>query len=49
LAAVVCVGSSTITIPQSTLMGGTGGAGGPSSGNAGATGVSTRAIGCAFF
>jgi hypothetical protein len=48
-AAVVCVGSSTITIPQSTLVGGTGGTAGPSPGNPGATGVSTRAIGCAFF
>ena len=48
-AAVVCVGTSTITIPQSMLAGGTGGNGGPSAGNAGLAGASTNAIGCSFF
>ncbi len=48
-AAVVCVGSATIAIPQTTLTGGTGGTGGPSMGMAGADGVTTRAIGCSFF
>ena len=48
-AALVCVGTATIAIPQSTVMGGTGGNGGSSPGNAGANGVSTRAIGCSFF
>jgi hypothetical protein len=45
----VCIGTSAINIPSSTLMGGTGGNGGTSLGNAGAAGVSTRAIGCSFF
>lgn len=48
-AALVCLGTSSIAIPQSTTEGGTGGDGGPSMGTAGATGVSTRAIGCSFF
>jgi len=48
-AALVCVGSATIAIPMSTVTGGSGGIGGPSLVNPGATGVSTRAIGCSFF
>jgi hypothetical protein len=48
-AAIVCVGSATITIPSSTLTGGVGGAGGASMGNAGKTGVSSQAIGCSLF
>lgn len=48
-AAVVCVGASTIAVPQSMLVGGTGGAGGPSPGRVGETGTSTNAIGCSFF
>ncbi|MDB4955032.1 MAG: virulence associated protein [Myxococcales bacterium] len=48
-AAVVCVGTATISIPQSTLTGGAGGAGGASLGNPGVDGTSTRAIGCSFF
>jgi hypothetical protein len=48
-AAVVCIGTASIGIPQSTLTGGTGGAGGSSPALPGATGVSTRAIGCSFF
>ncbi|HEY5927608.1 MAG TPA: hypothetical protein VIV11_38250 [Kofleriaceae bacterium] len=48
-AALVCVGSTTMTIPMSTIMGGTGGLGGPSQGFPGATGVSTKFIGCSFF
>jgi hypothetical protein len=48
-AAAVCVGSATITIPQSMLNGGTGGTGGTSAVAAGANGVSTLAIGCNFF
>lgn len=48
-AALVCVGDTTMTIPMSTITGGTGGIGGPSNGNAGANGVSTKFIGCSFF
>ncbi len=48
-AGLVCLGTSTIAIPQSTVEGGTGGDGGASMGNVGATGISTRAIGCSFF
>lgn len=48
-AAAVCVGSATITIPQTMLNGGTGGTGGASIAAPGADGVSTRAIGCSFF
>jgi hypothetical protein len=46
---VVCAGTATITVPQSTLTGGTGGAAGASPGNPGAPGLSTRSIGCSFF
>jgi hypothetical protein len=38
-----------MTIPTSTILGGTGGLGGSSPGNAGAPGVSTKFIGCSFF
>lgn len=48
-AGLVCLGSSTITIPSTTVTPGTGGNGGPSAGTPGAMGVSTRAIGCSFF
>jgi hypothetical protein len=48
-AAAVCVGTATITVPQTMLIGGTGGEGGASLGNVGATGLSTRSIGCSFF
>jgi hypothetical protein len=45
----VCIGSTSINVPQTTLTAGAGGAGGASPGNAGATGLSTNAIGCQFF
>ena len=48
-AGLVCLGTSTIAIPQSTVEGGTGGDGGTSMGNPGMPGISTRAIGCSFF
>ncbi len=48
-ASLVCLGTSSIAIPQSTVQGGTGGDGGASMGNPGMPGVSTRAIGCSFF
>jgi len=48
-AAVVCVGAASINVPQTMLVAGTGGAGGTSPANAGATGTSTNAIGCQFF
>jgi hypothetical protein len=48
-AALVCVGTGTISLPQSTATGGTPGAGGSSLGNPGAIGVATRSIGCSFF
>jgi hypothetical protein len=48
---VVCLDSATITIPQSMLVAGTGGAGGTAQafGNPGMTGTATTAIGCQFF
>jgi hypothetical protein len=48
-AAVVCTGSATITIPQTTITGGIAGTAGPSAVNPGAPGLSTRSIGCSFF
>lgn len=48
-AALVCIGTASIAIPQSTVEGGLVGDGGPSMGTAGMPGVSTRAIGCSFF
>ncbi|MGE3453819.1 MAG: hypothetical protein AB7O24_01770 [Kofleriaceae bacterium] len=48
-AALVCVGTATITIPQSTIKGGTGGPAGISSGNSGAPGLATPSMGCTFF
>jgi len=49
-AAVVCVGTGTISLLQSPMLtGGTGGAAGASPGNPGAPGLSTRSIGCSFF
>jgi hypothetical protein len=48
-AALVCLGSATITVPQSTLTAGTAGLGGASAGNPGAPGLATRSIGCSFF
>jgi hypothetical protein len=48
-APLVCVGSATITIPQSTLVPGLGGFGGTSLGISGARGTSSNALGCTFF
>jgi len=48
-AALVCIGTTQMTIPMSTIMGGTGGNGGTSLGLQGAPGVSTKFIGCSFF
>jgi hypothetical protein len=45
----VSLGTTSVSIPSSTLTGGVGGAGGASAGNPGMPGVSTRAIGCSFF
>lgn len=48
-AAVVCVGTATMAVPESTLTGGESGTGGASVATPGALGVSTRSIGCSFF
>jgi hypothetical protein len=48
-AAVVCLGTGTVTIPQSTLTAGAGGPGGASQGIGGEIGLSTRTIGCTLF
>ena len=48
-AALVCVGTTTITVPQSMLVAGTAGTGGSAPVHAGANGTSANAIGCSFF
>jgi hypothetical protein len=48
-AAVVCVGTGSITVPQTMLVPGTGGVGGISLVNNGMNGTATTAIGCQFF
>ena len=48
-AAVVCVGTATITVPQSTLTSGQAGTGGTSRFSPGQDGVATRSINCSFF
>jgi hypothetical protein len=46
---VVCIGTTNLAVPGSTLNGGAGGAGGASPGLPGAPGLATRTIGCSVF
>lgn len=48
-AAIVCLGTTTVTVPSSTLTPGAGGTGGVSLGFHGAIGLSTTAINCSLF